>query len=231
MADLNFIRKNCRSCKQEKPLIDYHRDKSSKDGLCALCKVCNCAHVKRMREANPEKTKIAKRKAYLANREEVLVQQKEYRVANKQAINARDRKNYQENGKESAAKWARSYYLQNKERIKDKNRSWAKSNPERRSAMRMKWNDKNPEMKVLWDANRRANEKKATPSWANLFFIAEAYRLAKLREKVCGGSWHVDHMVPIQSKLVCGLHVEHNLSVIPGPENMRKSNRHWPGMP
>jgi hypothetical protein len=74
-------------------------------------------------------------------------------------------------------------------------------------------------------AKRRAAKLQATPPWANAFFIAEAYRLAKLREKVCGGSWHVDHVVPLQSNVVCGLHVEHNLQVIPGRENLSKGNQ------
>jgi hypothetical protein len=72
---------------------------------------------------------------------------------------------------------------------------------------------------------------KATPAWANKFFITEAYHLAKLREKICGGKWHVDHIVPLKSAIVCGLHVENNLRVIPGAENSVKGNRHWPDMP
>lgn len=75
---------------------------------------------------------------------------------------------------------------------------------------------------------RRISARNATPAWANDFFIKEAYRLAKLREKLCGGKWHVDHVVPIVSPLVCGLHVEHNLQVIPGRENLEKGNRFTP---
>lgn len=93
-----------------------------------------------------------------------------------------------------------------------------------------KYHADRPGVKTLWDANRRATKKQATPKWANLFFIAEAYSLAKLRERVCGGKWHVDHLIPLQSKRVCGLHVEHNLRVIPESENMRKSNQRWPNM-
>jgi 5-methylcytosine-specific restriction endonuclease McrA len=41
----------------------------------------------------------------------------------------------------------------------------------------------------------------------------------------------VDHIVPLKSPLVCGLHVEHNLQVIPATQNRRKHNRVWPDMP
>lgn len=71
-------------------------------------------------------------------------------------------------------------------------------------------------------AARKAHIKRATPPWANEFFIAEAYELAKLREKVCGGKWHVDHNIPLRGKRVCGLHVETNLRVIPAQENVKK---------
>jgi hypothetical protein len=42
---------------------------------------------------------------------------------------------------------------------------------------------------------------------------------------------HVDHIVPLVSKFVCGLHCEANLQLLPGPENQRKGNRVWPDMP
>ena len=80
-------------------------------------------------------------------------------------------------------------------------------------------------------ARRRALKLKATPIWANEFFIEEIYNLAKLRTRHLNFPWHVDHIVPLQSNKVCGLHVEHNLQVIPGMDNFSKNNRHWPDMP
>lgn len=101
----------------------------------------------------------------------------------------------------------------------------------RRAAARQKWKAANPHALVESCARRFATKLQATPAWANLFFAREAYALAKLREKVCGGKWHVDHIVPLRSKVVCGLHVETNLRVIPATANISKGNRHWPDMP
>ncbi len=79
-------------------------------------------------------------------------------------------------------------------------------------------------------ARRTAQKLLAVPAWANKFFISEAYHLAKLRTEITGFKWHVDHIVPLQSDLVCGLHVEHNLRVIPARDNLTKNNRWWPDM-
>ena len=37
--------------------------------------------------------------------------------------------------------------------------------------------------------------------------------------------YSVDHIIPIQHELVCGLHVEHNLQIIPLIDNIRKHNK------
>lgn len=81
------------------------------------------------------------------------------------------------------------------------------------------------------NARRRARKYQATPQWANKFFIQEIYDLAQRRSKMLGFKWHVDHIVPLKSELVCGLHVENNLQVIPGVLNISKFNRSWPDMP
>ena len=63
--------------------------------------------------------------------------------------------------------------------------------------------------------------------------MEEIYDLAARKTALKTGGvdrWEVDHIVPLQSPIVCGLHVEHNLQVIPASKNRSKHNRHWPDM-
>jgi hypothetical protein len=164
---------------------------------------------------NPDKVKAITAKRYANNRIEDNLRSKQWRAENREKAEEHWKKFHERNAHKEK-EWSRTKRIKHRERIRE-------------TAKR--YHAERPGLKTLWDANRRAAEKQATPKWANQFFISEAYHLAKLRERVCGGIWHVDHLVPLQSKRVCGLHVEHNLRVIPGIENVRKSNRHWPEMP
>lgn len=150
---------------------------------------------------------------------------------------------------EKVKAWKEKHFEKNREKILLKSSEYCEKYPERRSESRRKWNDANrqriSEVSAAWQkANRskcaaawaryNAAKLKATPAWANTFFIEEIYDLAQRRSKLKTGGhakWHVDHIVPLISKRVCGLHVEHNLRVIPGSDNMRKGNRIWPDMP
>lgn len=74
------------------------------------------------------------------------------------------------------------------------------------------------------ETKRRAHKLGATPAWADLSEIKYVYTLAQERGLV------VDHIVPLVSPFVCGLHTQDNLRCITNEWNARKSNRYWADM-
>jgi hypothetical protein len=70
-------------------------------------------------------------------------------------------------------------------------------------------------------ARRRAREIDAYPSWASFEKILDIYLN-------CPNGYEVDHIIPLQGKLVCGLHVENNLQYLTRKENTSKGNRFIP---
>ena len=80
-------------------------------------------------------------------------------------------------------------------------------------------------------ARRRAVKQRSTVSFANIDKVQELYKQAVYLSKTTGVAHHVDHIVPLRSKVVCGLHWEGNLQILTAEENLKKGNRVWPGMP
>lgn len=62
-------------------------------------------------------------------------------------------------------------------------------------------------------------KRKQMPPWADQNKIRDIY----LRRPK---GYHVDHIIPLQGKLVSGLHVENNLQYLPAKENIAKFNRY-----
>jgi len=124
-----------------------------------------------------------------------------------------------------------AYRLKHPEKTAADAAAYRSANKEKYKAMFSAWTKANAAYCQARNAAREATKLKATPAWADEFFIEEIYDLATRRTKATGIKWSVDHIVPLRSKIVCGLHVPDNLRVIPSSANFSKGNRHWPQMP
>jgi 5-methylcytosine-specific restriction endonuclease McrA len=128
------------------------------------------------------------------------------------------------------------FYEKHKERLLEKKRSykaeWYKLNQERLQKKAIVngrlYKQRNPDKHCAYQARRRAAKLRATPIWLtqeqkNQIMIE--YNLAKWCSSVMGTKYHVDHIIPLKGKDVCGLHVPWNLQVIQAKQNLSKGNR------
>lgn len=135
------------------------------------------------------------------------------------------------NNPEKAEALSLRYRESHRKELASRTAKWYLKNKERNHRNTARWYAKNKDRGAAKSARYKLTQKLATPKWAIKFFIDEAYHLAFQRTKALGVKWSVDHIVPLKSKLVCGLHVHNNLRVIPAIDNSVKGNRVWPDMP
>lgn len=117
---------------------------------------------------------------------------------------------------------------QNKERVAEYKRAWQERNPNKSKVAIANWKSRN---KAKIAARTRYDQIKLTgavPPWygeIDELVAVEAHDLAWLRRKTTGISWSVDHMIPLKSKVACGLHCADNLQVIPLAMNVKKHTK------
>jgi leucyl aminopeptidase (aminopeptidase T) len=159
------------------------------------------------------------RRRYWADPQAANEKSASWRAANKGHLKAAERRRYEANKDKFLAKVA----------------AWRLANPEKARAANVRkvsrWRQKNKEWHTATQSARRARQLSALPKSADLEAIEAIYAEARRLTESTGVKHSVDHIVPLNNPLVCGLHCEANLRVIPMVENSKKSNRYWPDMP
>lgn len=128
---------------------------------------------------------------------------------------------YYETHKEERLAYLKTWQEQNKEKVSAYKNTWLENNQDKRKEVANAWVKRNLKYCSFQCSKRRAKLLQAIPKWADLEAIEEFY---KNRPEDC----HVDHIIPLQGKNVCGLHVLNNLQYLPAAENLRKSNKYEP---
>jgi hypothetical protein len=106
---------------------------------------------------------------------------------------------------EAKKRASKNWYYKNKIKVAVYSANWAKRNQARVNAA---------------EAKRRFTKKRATPIWADNDLINAIYLKASHQ------NMEVDHIIPLTSKTVCGLHWEGNMQLLTKSENCSKSNRY-----
>ena len=140
--------------------------------------------------------------------------------------------------KERLRKWCE----ENKDRKNKNSREWKANNKEKVYEYNVKYMEKKESKKLRKIASRRRywespeiyrakacaydkRVRKANPKWQCMKEVKTYYQIAKLF------NLEVDHIVPINSDIVCGLHCLDNFQLLTREENASKGNRFWPDMP
>jgi len=220
------MEKLCPACKQIKPFDSFPK-KHGKPG--SYCKPCQAAYVKahylRNKERYKTRTKVWRednrerylnynRQHYIENREQILEQCKEYATRTKDEQNARK------------ARWRKL----NPDKTLAAEAAYRARNRDACNARIKAWKADHKYLLAFYTQTRAARLQDATPQWANEMAIKEIYKRAK-EMRDAGEQIHVDHIVPLNGKIVCGLHWEANLQILPEKENLRKNCHRWPDMP
>ena len=166
-------------------------------------------YIKEYSLKNKEKIKEYSKQYRLQNIEHLKQYQKEYSLKNKESKRLYNLKNKEKQ---------KQNYLKNKEQIKERSKLYYLNNKKKINEHSKLYRLNNPHIHNALSAKRRAVKLKATPTFANLEKIKSIY-------KNCPAGYVVDHIVPLQGKTVCGLHVEWNLQYLTPSENLFKLNK------
>lgn len=115
----------------------------------------------------------------------------------------------------------------NKDQNNSYKKSWQNSNREKHNLNNRCWQKRNKPYKAKQQSMKRAILKQRMLPWITPQQekeIESFYWLARDCEMLTGDKYHVDHIIPVRGKTVCGLHVPWNLQILPSDLNRKKSN-------
>jgi 5-methylcytosine-specific restriction endonuclease McrA len=218
----NIVTKKCPKCGETKPVIEFFKCKSKKDGLQTKCKACESDY----RAANPERRREYQ-SAYRAENAEKL---REYHAAYCASNRDRDR--------ERSAAWRAA----NPERMRELNAAWREANPERMRelneayyaankdkeiARSVAWAKANPESVRIRNRNREARKAhaggKLSKNITKLLMEEQAGKCACCLTDLPVSGHALDHVMPIA---LGGCNMDSNIQLLCPTCNSSKGAKH-----
>jgi 5-methylcytosine-specific restriction endonuclease McrA len=126
---------------------------------------------------------------------------------------------------EAAKSAGKRYYERNREIVIARA---AARPPEEKRRNRAEYKDRNIDVVRADTSVRKRRHREATPKWLTVeqkMSMRQLYVQARKLTELTKERYVVDHIVPLRSHEVCGLHVPWNLRVITQEENLKKSNK------
>lgn len=189
---------------------------------------------KKRRQANIEAARQADRERYARDRESIRDRQKAYYYQNREKALEHSRE-WRESNPERCKEFMAVYYVENRDKIREKQSDYYQRNKERflgySRKIRLTRSESYLKTLARKAAKRRAHMRSAIPIWFCRVECDAIYDKAHEMTLRTGIQYEVDHIVPMVSSKVCGLHWHGNMQVIPKSENASKGNRYWPDMP
>ena len=178
---------------------EFYRRRDSPDGYRTECKTCWKRKCSQHYENNREK-QLEYRRSY-------------YRKKVSENPDLHREKYWSDVGAAKALN--RKYYLEHREKRVAKSVDYARRNPAKANATKKKY---------------KLAKRRACPPWVLdspelCGMMEDVYCRAKKLTEETEIMHHVDHIIPIQGQIVCGLHVPWNLQVLTASENCSKQNK------
>lgn len=198
--DQNRKTRKCKQCEAKASRLRYLRNRE---------KVLERGARRRVEKADA--IRVAMADWYKRNREHVLARCKKYNSRPEVQVRERLRQKFRFAAHKEVILASRAAYYMAHPAAKAKAIQW----------LRQHYRDNKPAYAAKV-RKRQAIKLSAVPAWADQKAITKVYRLAAEMSAATGIKHHVDHIVPLQGRTVCGLHVEGNLQVIPATANWEK---------